>query len=141
MNKQFCAKILAIIAVSVSPSLSFGQVKIASNEAAASVVEIRNVTEANNAITGEVVNKSFYNLRNIELLLQYHWLWTNEMHPGANSPGPIGVLKPRQGDPTWQARNVYLPSRSSPLPVRPDGRYVSEVSLAGFSQATPQPGS
>ena len=140
MNKQFCAKILAIIAVSVSPSLSFGQVKIASNEAAASVVEIRNVTEANNAITGEVINKSFYNLRNIELLLQYHWLWTNEMHPGANSPGRSVYLSlDKEIRPGERATFTYRPD--PPLPVRPDGRYVSEVSLAGFSQVIPQPGS
>jgi hypothetical protein len=141
MNKQqFQAIIWLTFALIVSPTPIPAQVKIASNEAGASAVEIRNVTSTNDMITGEVVNKSKYNLRNVELLLQYHWLWANEMHPGTFSQGRSVYLTINQEiRPGERAHFEYRPD--PPLSSRADGHYMSEVSLAGFSQVIPQPGS
>jgi hypothetical protein len=135
-RRQFCNLALAVYVLVISQSIVCAQERITSNEAAARVVEIRNVTENNETITGEVINKSFYNLRNVELLVQYHWLWTDEMRPGPLSPGrSVYVMLNQEIRPGERAMFTYRPD--PPLGTRQDGRYMSEVSVAGFSQIIP----
>ena len=131
--------LVAITLIFFSSTLLFAQVKIASKDAASSAVEIRNVTATNDAIAGEIVNRSIYNLRNVDLLVQYHWLWSNEMHPGPLSPGQSAYLTiDREIRPGESAAFTYRPD--PPLPSRSDGHYMTEVSVAGFSQVIPQSG-
>ena len=84
---------LAIISIGLSISLiaatAHGQTVLDSNEAARTV-EVRNVNVNENVVTGEVVNRSPHLLQNVELLLQFHWLWKNEMHPARELTGEIG---------------------------------------------------
>ena len=81
---------IAIVSIGLSLSLiaatAHGQTVLDSNEAARTV-EVRNVNVSENVITGEVVNRSPHLLQNVELLLQFHWLWKNERHPQENSLG------------------------------------------------------
>ena len=136
-RKQLCTLPIAAVALILSQLVIFAQERIASNEVAANVVEIRNVVVNKDAISGEIVNKSPYPLRNVELLLQYHWLWANETKPGAISPGrSVYVPVNQEIRPGERATFSYTPD--PPLPLRADGRYMPEISLAGFSQVIPQ---
>ena len=136
-KKQLCTLSIAIPALILCQPVIFAQERIASNEVAANVVEIRNVVVNKDAISGEIVNKSPYPLRNVELLLQYHWLWANETKPGAISPGrSVYVPVNQEIRPGERATFSYTPD--PPLPLRADGRYMPEISLAGFSQVIPQ---
>ena len=136
-RKQLCTLSIAVLALILCQPVIFAQERIASNEVAANVVEIRNVMVNKDAISGEIVNKSPYPLRNVELLLQYHWLWTNETKPGAISPGrSVYVPVNQEIRPGERATFSYTPD--PPLPLRADGRYMPEISLAGFSQVIPQ---
>ena len=136
-RKQLCTLSIAVLALILCQPVIFAQERIASNEVAANVVEIRNVVLNKDAISGEIVNKSPYPLRNVELLLQYHWLWTNETKPGAISPGrSVYVPVNQEIRPSERATFSYTPD--PPLPLRADGRYMPEISLAGFSQVVPQ---
>ena len=98
-RKQLCALSIAVLALILCQPVIFAQERIASNEVAANVVEIRNVVVNKDAISGEIVNKSPYPLRNVELLLQYHWLWANETKPGA-----ISLRKRNSSALAWTAR-------------------------------------
>ena len=136
-RKQLCTLSIAVLALILCQPVIFAQERIASNEVAANVVEIRNVVVNKDAISGEIVNKSPYPLRNVELLLQYHWLWANETKPGAISPGR-SVYVPVNQEIRPGERATFSYSPDPPLPSSPAGRYMPEISLAGFSQVIPQ---
>lgn len=105
---------------------------------AAKAVELRNIQFSNNVITGEVINKSPHVVRNVEILLQYHWLWKNEMRPEDDSPGrSFPVTLERDLLPGQSVSFAFKPE--PPLPSRTDGQYMPEVSLAGFAVVVPQP--
>jgi hypothetical protein len=100
-------------------------------------LEIRNVYVKDNVITGEVTNRSPRTVRNVELLFQYHWLWRNEFKPGENNPGnAFYVVLDREIRPGESASFRFAPD--PPLPSRNDGEFMTEVSIAGFSEVIPQ---
>ena len=126
---------IAIVSLGLSLSLiaatAHGQTVLDSNEAARTV-EVRNVNVSENVITGEVVNRSPHLLQNVELLLQFHWLWKNERHPQENSLGrSVFLTLDRNIRPGESAAFTFKPD--PPLPARPDGQYMAEVTLAGFA--------
>jgi hypothetical protein len=110
--------------------------EVISREVAAQKVEIRNPQMQGNAISGEVINKSANPLRNLELLIQFHWLWKNEFQPGDGSPGKAFYvvidkeLRPGESAP-------FRAPLDAPPAARPDGYYMTEVTLAGFTEVIP----
>jgi hypothetical protein len=100
-------------------------------------VTVRNVMVDNNVVSAEVVNNSAYTVRDVELLLQYHWLWKNEFKPGADSPGRV-VSVPLQKElrPGESTPFTYTPQPS--LPSRTDGQFMVEVTVASFAEVIPQ---
>jgi hypothetical protein len=106
--------------------------KVATAKEASSVVELRNVEEKGDVISGEVVNKSPHTIRNITLLIQYHWLWKNEYKPGSNPPGRAAYIDLKR-DLSPGAFTTFTYEPQPPLPNRMDGHFVHEVSVAGFS--------
>jgi hypothetical protein len=110
--------------------------KVATAKEATSVVALRNVKEKGDVISGEVVNKSSNTIRNITLLIQYHWLWKNEYKPGSNPPGRAAYIDLKKDLlPGESTSFTYEPK--PPLPNRMDGHFVHEVSVAGFSTVIP----
>jgi hypothetical protein len=107
-----------------------------SPDVAAKKVEIRNVEVKGNAISGEVINRSSHTLRAVELLIQYHWLWSNEFKPGEASHGKavfVAVDKElRPGESATFTVPVDPPAASGA-----DGYYMTEVTLAGFTEIIP----
>jgi hypothetical protein len=119
-----------------SMTASYGAENAVNAERAAEIVEIRNLQQQGNTISGEVVNKSRRALRNIELLVQYHWLWNNEFKPGDEPPGKaIFVTLDKELAPGASA-NFSLPVEVS-SGQRADGYYATEVTLAGFTEVIP----
>ncbi|HKY06809.1 MAG TPA: hypothetical protein VJQ55_01140 [Candidatus Binatia bacterium] len=98
-------------------------------------LEILEVTPAR--ISGVIKNNMPHMVRDIKLLIQYHWLWENERNPGANPPGRAvtveldGQLRPGESLPF-----DYTPSTA--LPDRNGGRFMTEVDIAGFTTVVPQ---
>jgi hypothetical protein len=112
-----------------------GAQNVATPEAAAQKVEIRNVEVKGNEVSGELVNKSRYRMRNVELLVQYHWLWQNEFKPGGESPGKTIVVNLDKELPPG-ASMPFKATLDAP-PPRTDGRYMTEVTVAGFTEIIP----
>lgn len=101
-------------------------------EETARIVSVQHVTVKDHVISGEVVNKSAHPLRDVELLIEYHWMWNDERRPGDDPPGrAVYFAFAKDIPPGTSVPFVYTPE--SPLPARQDGHFSYEVSLAGFS--------
>jgi hypothetical protein len=100
-------------------------------------VSIRNLTVKDDVVSGELVNNSSRTLRDVQLLIRYTWLWKNELHPGADSPGDA-VYYTVEGDIPSGGSNPFTYRPASPLPSRPDGHFEVAVSVAGFAELIPQ---
>ena len=72
----------AAIGSRATPTLSD---TLLSGDQAAQVVTIRNLTVG--VVSGELVNRSARQLRDVQLLIRYVWLWNDEFHPGQDELG------------------------------------------------------
>jgi hypothetical protein len=107
---------------------------VPSSEAAQTLV-INDLTLKDGSVSGTVVNKSPATLRGVELLLRQVWQWTDERHPGADSPGRTLPFTLR-GD---VAPNASAPFtfQTPPLDQRSDGRFVTTMDVIGFTEVGP----
>ena len=103
---------------------------------AAKTLGIQYKTENRDVISGRIINNSSHPIRDPELLVEYHWLWAKEFNPGSNSPGRAAYVKvDKEIQPGESVAFTYRPE--PPLPDRKDGRFVPEVSPAGFTIVLP----
>jgi len=102
---------------------------------AARTVVINALSVQEGSVSGSVVNRSLATLRGVELSLRQVWLWSDERHPGTDSPGrtlPLtlkGDVAPNASAPF----NFQIPA----LPQRSDGRFVSTMDVVSFSEVGP----
>ena len=50
-------------------------------------LSVSNVSSSGDRVSGTLVNRTSKELKDVVLLVTRSWLWTNERHPGENSPG------------------------------------------------------
>lgn len=97
------------------------------------VVTVDNVAVHNGVVTGEIVNHSNREVRDVELLVRHTWQWSNEFRPGNSDPGMASyhtlknVIRPGKSLP-------FNLSESLPLSARSDGQFKSMVSVTGFTE-------
>ena len=110
---------------------------VLSDSEASKVLKLEDLNLAPSKISGEVVNASPHTLRDIKLLIQYHWLWENERNPGKDSPGRTAdVVLQKELKPGDRVNFSYTPVPA--LPRRSDGNFMPEVDVAGFTVIVPQ---
>ncbi len=122
-------------AVVLSPASALrGQTLLSSEEAAKSVA-LEKVDVSPVGVSGIVVNKTPHTIRNVEVLVQYHWLWKNEFKPGTDSPGRTAVVRLNQ---------ELSPGQSAPFrhsleagADRKDGHFAPEVTIGAFTVVVP----
>ncbi len=96
-------------------------------------VQVRDVRLEDGVVSGVVINNTGNELRDVKLLIRYDWLWKNEFSPGHDSPGrAIAYALQEDLPPGGQTSFVYHPE--SPLPQRPDGRFLTSVVVLGYTQ-------
>jgi hypothetical protein len=125
-----------LVGIEVQPDAALSAT-LASQEQAAQVVSVRNLTVKDGAVSGELVNKSPRTIRDVQLLIRYTWLWSNEMHPGEESPGDA-VYHTFEGDIAPGGSKPFTYRPASPLPARTDGRFEVSVAVAGYAEIVPQ---
>ena len=102
----------------------------------AKAVSIKDLEANAAAVSGAIVNNTPHVIRDIEVLIQYHWLWANEFKPGLESPGRVASLKLNKDLlPGESTPFRYVPD--PPLVNRQDGRFDPEVVIAGFTIVIP----
>ena len=118
--------------------LGSAQAQTALTEAEASkVVKIQNLNATPARISGVIANASAHTVKDVQLLIQYHWLWNNEWNPGQNPPGrAVTVNLDKELKPGETMPFSYKPM--PPLPERKDGRFIPEVDVGGFTTVIPQ---
>jgi len=115
---------------------SAGSQTVLTQEEAGKAVTIRDLNATTSSITGVVVNNTPHLIRDVEVLVEYHWLWTNEFKPGPVSPGHSAVVKLDKDIPAGQT-SAFRYTPDPPLPTRKDGQYDPEVRITGFTSVIP----
>lgn len=125
----------AIFMLSATVGLLNAQTVLTSEEA--SKVLRFETLNTQSGISGVVVNRSPYTVKDVEILIQYHWLWEDERNPGQDPLGRAVFLK-LDGPigPGQSLRFSYTPM--PPLPSRDDGHFMPEVGVAAFTTVVPQ---
>ncbi len=104
---------------------------------ASQVIVIQNTTIKDGTVSGEVVNKSRWTIRGVQLLIRYIWHWKNEYRPGDDSLSDA-VYYTLEGEIAPGKAVPFTYKRSVPLPSRPDGYFETTVSVAGFTEVIQQ---
>jgi hypothetical protein len=114
-----------------------GAQTVLSGGEAQQVLRIESLTASPDRVSGVLVNASPHHIKDVQLLIQYHWLWTNERNPGQDSPGRAATVKlDRELMPGETVQFSYTPDPR--LPQRGDGHFMTEVDVAAFSVVIPQ---
>ena len=88
-------------------------------------------------ISGVIANKTPHTIKDVQLMIQYHWLWRDEWNPGQDSPGRTVMIElNEQLEPGESHPFSYTPQFS--LPSRNDGYFMPEVDVAGFTTVIQQ---
>jgi hypothetical protein len=135
MNKLCSSLFVAIIAILTLATLptTAKSATLIQPDQAAQIITVRNVTEKNGEVRGELVNNSRQTLRDIDLQILYSWRWKNEFHPGTDDPGRAVYITINKELPPGQSEQFeYRPS--PPFPARSDGYFDVTVKVVGFAQ-------
>jgi hypothetical protein len=103
----------------------------------AAVLAIANLSVQNGLVSGEVINRTNHEVRDVQLFIRYTWLWDDERNPGPSDPGRSTYYTLNQSvAPAGKIRFTYQPS--PPLAQVGGGRFDTSVSIAGFTEIFPQ---
>jgi hypothetical protein len=111
---------------------------VRSKDEVARIVSIEKLSvKEDGTVSGEVNNKSPHTLRDVEILVRNTWLWENEFRPGSNDPSAAHIYRlPEEIPPNATVPFTFSPS--PPLAKVSGGRFVTSVSVAGFTEVIPQ---
>jgi hypothetical protein len=95
-------------------------------------VHVSNVSRRGDVVVGTLTNDSDAELRDIRLLIDVAFLWTNEVKPGEESPGRSAVMTVA-GPLAPHGKLAFEFTPNPPLPERTDGRYADpKVRIMGY---------
>ncbi len=114
-----------------------GAQTVETNSQASKMLKLENVHATPEEVSGVIVNDSPHQVRDVVVLVQYHWLWKSEFHPGHN---PLGEMFTVHLDKSLApgASEPFSYSPRASLPERHDGYYMPEVDIGAFTVMVPQ---
>jgi hypothetical protein len=134
MSRAYTLFLAAITTLTLAAGTAGAQT-VLSPEEAAKIVAIKDLKATPESVSGVVVNNTPHIIRDIEVLVEYHWLWANEFKPGPVSPGrAINIKLDKELRPGETTAFRYSPD--PPLSRRSDGEYYPEVVVSGFTIVT-----
>lgn len=96
-------------------------------------VTVTNMNERNGVVTGEILNRSPNEVRDVELLVRREWRWKKEFSPGDNDPGTAAYQRVDKVIPPGGSVAFSFPAIATPA-SRGDGEFKTEITVAGFSE-------
>jgi hypothetical protein len=85
------------------------------------------------AVSGDIHNVSSNTLRDVQLYIEYIWIWNNEFHPGSDDFSTSYVYTvPQEVPPGGRASFTFSPSPA--LPKASGGHFITQVSPAGYTE-------
>ena len=131
---------LAIFAtvVLISPPLDWASAEtVLSSQEASRALSFEKLDVNPTKISGVIANKTPHTIKDVQLMIQYHWLWKDERNPGKDSPGRTVIIPlNEQLEPGESQPFSYTPQFS--LPSRDDGYFMPEVDVAAFTTVVQQ---
>jgi hypothetical protein len=97
------------------------------------IVSVDKLSVTDASVSGEVVNHSRNAVRDVQLLIRYIWLWTNETKPGRNDPS-VSFYYNLPGEIAPGGRTSFTFKPSQPLVRTSGGHFETIASIAGFSE-------
>lgn len=110
---------------------------VISHQAAGRILTVEKVAVNDGVVSGEVSNRSSQLVRDVQLFIRHTWLWDDETHPGKSDPGTSAYYL-LQKEIAAGGRLAFRFEPSPPLPKVAGGRFETAVSIAGFTEVTPQ---
>ena len=129
---------MAALAVFLSLAVALGSALAAADGVledgkSAAVVSVASLKVEDGVVSGELVNRSKWPLREVQLLIRYIWQWKSEFKPGEDVQGrAVYYTVEKEIAPGGKVDFTYRPA--SPLPSGPDGYFETTVTIAGFSE-------
>ena len=131
---KYRALIIGFMLMSASATAS-AQTVISANQSD-EIIEVRNLTSNDSVVSGEIVNRSRREVRNVELLIRQMWRWKNEFHPGSEDLGTGSYYTVERTIPAGATIPFTYRQRAAST-ARTDGQYEIAVSVAGFTEIVP----
>ncbi len=129
----FAVASLSVCALSAYPALAGAKTSGSIQSPAAEDVVVRDVNAQGDRLSAVVVNRSGWTVRDVRLLIRHTWLWNNERHPGADSPGRASFYTMSETIPPGASAPFEYRS-VDPSPPRPDGHFETEVEVVGYTE-------
>ena len=104
---------------------------IVSGEDASRLVTVTEVQVQNGKVSGVLVNNSHHPIRDVALVIDHVWLWSDERHPGEDSPGRTAYYTAHHEIPA-NASAPFTYEPVPPLPQRTDGHFETSVAVVGL---------
>ena len=99
-------------------------------------VDLHDVRTGGDAVSGTVVNRSPYPVRDVRLVVSHVWVWDNEFHPGTDDYSRADYyVVPGEIPPGGSVPFTIRPS--NPLSEERGGRYLTKVAIARVVEIMP----
>jgi hypothetical protein len=129
------AAALLLPIVAIGPEAT-GQELVTSGSLAQSVGLANVSINDSGNVTAIIVNRTDLTVRQVKLMINYSWVWSNDFRPGEDSPGrTVYLTAPAEIPPHGQGSFTYQPS--PPLSSRSDGHFVPSVHIVGYTRMVP----
>ena len=103
------------------------------SSAAPSGLSIRDVRTDGSTVSGWVDNQTGHEVRDVRLMVEQDFRWTNEMKPGDDNPGNSTTVRVPQPIPAGGSVQFRY-DMPAPLPQRNDGHFETAVKVLSFSE-------
>lgn len=134
--KFYCLLLFSAVLVAGVPAKSMA-VSVMTPEQVSEVLSLEKLRVERSEISGVVTNRTPHTIRDVQLMVKYHWLWRDERDPGQNPPGTMVMVDLKQPLAPGESRSFsYTPDFS--LPSRDDGYFMPEVNVAAFTTVVEQ---
>ena len=111
-----------------------GQEKVVSGQAAASELELRGVeVRSDGSVTGTVVNGTHFVIKDVVLMVNHAWSWSDERNPGEDNPGRAGYVRVT-GEIPAKGSMAFSYAPEPPLMNRTDGRFQTAAAVQSFTE-------
>ncbi len=79
--------------VFISPGLDSARAEtVLSSQDASRALSFEKLDVNPSKISGVIANKTPHTIKDVQLMIQYHWLWKDERNPGQDSPGRTVII-------------------------------------------------
>jgi hypothetical protein len=100
---------------------------------APSGLSVRGVRTDGTTVTGWVDNQTSHEVRDVRLMVEHQFRWTNEMRPGEDNPGSTATVRVPEPIPAGGSVQFRY-DMPAPLPQRSDGHFETAVKVVSFSE-------